>query len=564
MFFPSANLWSRALPIAVVALLLPAAPWGIVRAQGIRPAETVMLPMRDGTRLATDVYLPEGEGPWPSRLIRTPYGRTRYQNEYGKRKDHGYAMVVQDMRGRFESEGKDLAFLDCGWNENQDGVDTLNWIAEQPWCDGNIGTEGASAMGITQYRLGASDTPDALKAQYILVAVPSLYHHASYVGGGLRASLTVGWLTDGGFDPENLWLIAQHPFYDGHWQALDAVARASHVKTPAMHFAGWFDVFQQGNLDGFVAWQHHGGEGARGRQKLIIGPWPHGERHGKSVGEVTFPDNTRDYQGGGGQWFDHYLKGVDNGVEDLPAVQYYTMGAIGERRAPGNLWKSADDWPVPSEATPYYLHADGALMNERPATDAADLAFEADPHDPVPTRGGCLLLSWLEPGPNPRPVTAGMYDQRDLEERPDVLTFTTPRLTKPVEVTGRLTAKLWIVSDGPDTDLAVKLTDVYPDGRSMLIADGLARCRYREGFDRLAWLEPGEPAEIEVDLWSTSMVFNKGHRIRITVAGSNYPRFDVNPNTGWPGWPMGPSRVARNRILCNKDYPSRMILPIVR
>lgn len=548
--------------LAALIATVSAAGFDGLHAETIRPDLTAMVPMGDGTALATDVYLPGGEGPWPVRLIRTPYGRRHYNHEYGARARDGYVMIVQDMRGRFDSEGRDLAFLDCGWNANTDGIDTLKWIAVQPWCNGRIGTEGASAMGITQYRLGAADPPDALKAQYILVAVPSLYHHASYVGGALRASLTVGWLTDAGFDPDNIWLLALHPFYDDHWQALNALERTARVRVPAVHVAGWFDVFQQGNIDAFVAWHNAGGPGARGRQKLIIGPWPHGQRHGRPVGELTFPDNTRDWKGSASQWFDHYLKGIDNGVDRLPAVQYYTMGAVGEADAPGNEWRTADNWPVPAEEIPFYLHADGSLQRERPVSPSAAVDYTYDPMHPVPTRGGCLLLKWKEPGSDRRLVEAGVFDQRDLEARPDVVTFTTPPLTEPLEVTGRLIAKLWITSDRVDTDFAVKLTDVYPDGRSMSIADGLARCRYREGYDRLAWLTPGEPVEIEVDLWSTSMIFNKGHRIRIAVTSSNYPRFDVNLNTGWPGWPMAPALVAHNRILCTKDHPSRMILPI--
>lgn len=513
---------------------------------------TVMLQMADGVRLATDVYLPRDGEAWPVRLVRTPYGRVRYNREYGRHTDHGYAVVLQDVRGRFDSEGKGFAFLDCGWTRHRDGVETIAWIRDQPWCNGRISTEGASAMGITQYLVAAADPPTELVAQSISVAAPSLYHHAAYFGGAHRVALTVGWLSGGRWHPDNLWLTALHPFYDDHYRGLDAVARAERVHLPAIHYGGWFDVFQQGTLDGFTSRQHHGGPGAAGTQKLIIGPWGHGESRDRRIGELQFPPNALEWQGRGNAWFDHYLKGVDNGVDRLPAVQYYTMGAIGERGAPGNVWRTADDWPVPSTPTPFYLHADGTLSPDPPGDGEGGRAYTYDPRDPAPTRGGCVLT-----------LPAGPYDQREIEARPDVITFTTPPLDEPLEVTGRLTAVLVITSDRVDTDFAVRLTDVYPDGRSMLIADGLARCRYRRGLDRLAPLEPGTPTEIEVDLWSTSIIFNQGHRIRVSITSSNYPRFDVNPNTGWPAWPMGPMLTARNEILCDRTHASHIVLPVI-
>jgi predicted acyl esterase len=214
---------------------------------------TVMVEMDDGQRLATDVYLPKSGGSnWPVRLVRTPYGRRAYAQEYGKVAERGYAVIVQDMRGRFDSEGKDLAFLDCGWTANQDGLRTLEWIHAQPWCNGRIGTEGASAMGITQCMM-APTAGHLVAAQYIAVAAPSLYHHASYVGGAWRASLTVGWLSDGNFDPDNLWQMTLHPFYDSYWQGLDSIRKAPEIDIPAVHFGGWYDVFLQGTIDGFVS-----------------------------------------------------------------------------------------------------------------------------------------------------------------------------------------------------------------------------------------------------------------------------------------------------------------------
>jgi hypothetical protein len=537
----------------------------------IRPSLTVMLPMSDGVELATDVYLPEqGKPPWPTRLIRTPYGRVRYNNEYGTQAKQGYAMVVQDMRGRWDSQGRDLAFIGCGWQRHQDGVDTCKWILDQSWSDGKIGTEGASAMGITQYLMAPAQPPGVV-AQYVLVAAPSLYHHASYISGALRASLVVSWLTDAGFDTDNLWLTGLHPFYDEHWEAFNSLARTEDIHLPAVHFGGWYDVFLQGNIDAFVARQTQGGTGARGTQKLIIGPWGHGANHGRPIGELKYPDNTRDWEGGGQAWFDYYLKGIDTGIEDVPTVQYYTMGAVGESGAPGNVWNTADNWPVDHTPTALYLHRKGRA----PATTGHQASFHApeasvskveyvyDPLKPVPTRGGCLLQSWHDYTTD-QDVTSGPYDQREIEARDDVIVFTSDVLDAPMEITGRVKAKLWITSDCVDTDFAVKVTDVYPDGRSINVVDGIARCRYRQGYDRLTLLEPGKPTLIEVDLWSTSTIFNKGHRIRVAVTSSNYPKFDVNVNTGWPGWPMGPARIAHNAVLCSQQYASHVVLPVVK
>lgn len=528
-------------------------------AQAPKPTLTEMVPMADGTRLATDVYLPgQGTGPWPTVVIRTPYNRSQYNREYGTWAQKGYAIVLQDMRGRFASEGLDLAFFGCGWGEHRDGADTLAWITKQPWSDGRIGTAGASAMGITQNLLAVA-APDGLAAQYILVAAGSLYHHAAYTGGALRLALVSGWLFDNRFDPANVWLTVLHPMYDAHWKRFDAIAQADKTRAPAVHYGGWYDVFLQGTLDAFVARQEHGGPGSRGTQKLIIGPWSHGgpgdPSRPRPVGELTYPDNSRHVPAevNAQAWFAHYLRGDDNGIDRTPPVHYYTMGAIGEPNAPGNVWRHEDAWPPPSEPTAYFLHVDGTLSRDKSDASNDTRVFVADPRDPVPTRGGCNLC--IPPGP---------FDQREIEQRPDVLVFTSVPLDEPIEVTGRVTARLFVSSDRPDTDVAVKLCDVYPDGRSFNVCDGLLRLRHRNGFDRVDLLEPDEIGGVEVDLWSTSLVFNRGHRIRVEVAGSNYPRFDVNPNTGWPAWPFCPVQTARNTIHCSGPHASQIVLPVVR
>lgn len=550
------------LPIIASGLLFsvvcsPAA--GASEAGPPRPALTEMVAMRDGTRLATDVYLPAGgEGSWPALLVRTTYGKKGYGPEFGSWVGKGYAMVIQDVRGRFDSQGADLAFLNCGNGQLQDGHDTIAWIARQKWCNGRVGTVGASAMGITQTLL-APDAPEPLVAQYILVAAGSLYHEATYESGALRLEMTGGWLIDNRYHPANLWLTVMHPFYDRHWQRVDANAQADRIHVPSVFYGGWFDAFLVGIIDTWQARQHHGGAGARGTQKLLIGPWCHGgpgtDAKPARAGELTFPANSRRLPCpiGGQEWFAHYLLGEDNGADRAPAVVYYTMGAVGEEGAPGNVWRMESDWPPPATITPYHLHSDGSLSPDPLVAAEGSRTFAADPANPVPTRGGHVLC-----------LPQGTYDQREIEAHADVLVYTTSPLEEPLEVTGPLVASLHISSDSPDTDLAVKLCDVYPDGRSMIICDGVCRVRYRKGLDRLDLLQPGQIVPVQVRLTPTSLVFNRGHRIRVTVAGSNYPRYDVNPNTGWPAWPFCPTRVAHNTLYSSTSHPSAVHLPVIR
>ncbi|UCD29148.1 MAG: CocE/NonD family hydrolase [Planctomycetota bacterium] len=519
---------------------------------------TEMILMRDGLHLATDVYLPKkGQGPWPTLLVRTPYNKNLYNIEYGSLAARSYAVVVQDMRGRFGSEGVDLAFFDCGWGERQDGVDTIRWIVRQKWSNGKVGTLGASAMGITQNML-AGAAPENLVAQYILVAAGSLYHHGAYTDGAVRLEQTMGYLLDNAFDPMNIWLTILHPMYDEHWLRFDAIAEAGKANVPAVHYGGWYDAFLAGTVDTFMARQERGGPGARGRQKLIIGPWCHGgpgtEAKPKRTGELLFPSNSRRLPHGlvGMKWFDHYLQGKANGAEKAPAAMYYTMGAIDEPGAPGNLWRMDDVWPPKADAIKFYLRADGLLSRKRSVKNEASQTFTFNPYNPVPTRGGGNLC-----------IPSGIFDQRVIERRPDVLVFSSESLTKAIEVTGPVTSILFVSSNCPDTDFAVKLCDVYPAGQSMNVCDGLLRVRHRNGVDRLDLLKPGEIVSIRVDLVATSMIFNKGHRIRIHVTSSNYPRFDVNPNTGWPAWSFCPVQIAHNTIHCSASHASFIELPVV-
>ena len=528
---------------------LTAAEWAAyveaARGEGARK-KTVRLEMADGTRLATDIYLPKGDGPWPVVLSRTPYGR---ESVAAMEAAPGAVLVVQDMRGRGDSQGRNIPFWGCGWHDHADGAETLVWIRKQDWCNGRIATSGASAGGITQY-LTAATGANFIAGQYIVVGAPSLYHHAAYTGGALRKALVQKWVASNRFDDDTRRLYLGHPAYDDWWQRFDAVARADKVACPGVHVGGWFDVFSQGTIDGFVSRQTRGAAGARGRQKLVMGPWGHAVGAGR-IGQMQFPSAHLPAAYSRAAFLAHVLRGADNGFDKLPAVTYYVMGDTGDPTAPGNEWRTSDSWPVKATATPWHLYVDGSLSAAAPA-DAAEgkdhRAYTFDPRKPCPTRGGCNLF-----------LPAGPYDQRSVEQRGDVLVWTSEPLAAPVEVTGNVVAKLWLSSSAADTDISVRFSDVYPDGRSMLMAEGMLRLRYRDGFDKARPLPRDEVVQVEVPCWATSIAVNKGHRIRITITSSNYPRFDVNPGVLGDG----PGVVQTNRIYCTPQRPSQVVLPVV-
>lgn len=510
----------------------------------------LMLPMSDGLRLDTRVHLPGGAGPWPVVLIRTPYSNEREAEYAAEANARGLAVVSQDMRGRFESEGASLPFSGCGWSGPGDGTTTIEWINQAWWCNGRIGMTGGSALGFTQ-NLVAPTQPAGLDCQFIGVSAASLYHDWVYQGGAFREEQNLKWLENNQFDPEALETWRAHPEYDEYWEQFSIHEKAGEIATPGMHFGCWYDTFCQGTIDSFTLRQHAGAAGAKGRQWLVLGPWIHGV-YDITVGEAVFPENARHVPGEPyNQFMDHFLLGEDTGILARPAVTYYLMGALGEAGAPGNYWLQSSDWPPASVEDRYYLHEGGSLSYVPPAAEHPT-PFVFDPADASPTLGGRNLL-----------IPAGMYDQQPVESRDDIALFTTAPLEWPVEVTGRVSARLWVSSDAVDTDVAVRLCDVYPDGRSMLIADGILRLRYRDGFDQPAPLTPGQAYEVVVDLWSTAYVFNSGHRIRLSIAGGNWPRWDRNPGTG-ENWLQGADYVVQHNVLYHDaQHPSYLSLPVV-
>lgn len=535
--------WLAGMVIATLALLR----------QSDVVHETVMLPMRDGVKLATDVYRPKGSGKHPAILIRTTYNKALHAEQGADAVRRGYVMVVQDTRGRFASEGENLPFeTDGWWGGREDGLDTVEWMARQPWC-GKIGTVGGSALGITQLLLAGTGTKK-VAAQVIHVGAPRAYGDMVFSGGVFRKAMIEDWLRIAAFSPTALAHWTRTDIDGPFWQERDLSRRYSQVHTAAVHVGGWYDIFAQGTIDAFQGFQLRGGQGARGKQRLIMGPWTHGIFQDKA-GELKFrngktpPVRSADVWA----WLGSQLRGEDTGVDRDPAVTYYTMGDARDAAAPGNEWRTATTWPPPGgKNTPYYLGATGALSPVKPS-QPGQTTFVYDPRNPAPTTGGPQLT-----------LPSGARNQAAVEARKDVLVFSTPPLDQPVEVTGRVRLRIWASSDGPDTDFVGKLCDVYPDGASYNVCEGILRGRFRQGPARSILMEPGKPYLFDIDLWSTSIVFAKGHRIRVQVTSSNAPGWDPNPNTGEPFRSSSNVRTARNTIYWGARYPSQIVLPVMR
>lgn len=522
-----------------------------------------LVPMRDGVRLGTHIWFPEGQGPWPVVLIRTPYGAKEVLDwELRRLRENGYCIVAQDMRGRFSSEGSAPAFTADGWAGPMDGYDCVEWIARQQWCNGSIGTWGKSGPGITQ-TLMAGAAPPSLDCQHIGFAASDLFRQGFYQGGQLRLSMAMWWLMRGGWNlQEHAQLAAEHPVYDDFWKNYNLLQPDVHPAAPMLNYAGWYDIFLQGAIEAWQAGTLNGTAKARRQQLLILGPWPHGIA--KDFGLARLPQNALtppmiDPL----LWFDRHLKGKDNELADAKPVYYYTIGDVTSPTDPLNRWREADGWPVPHTDTPLYLSGEGGLSRTAPEVGGRPRSFMYDPLNPVPTLGGNNLH--LDKGP---------FDNRELEKRPDVLVYTSPELAEDLEVTGSVRVRLFVSSSAPDTDFTAKLCDVYPDGRSLNVLDGIIRMRFHQGVDREVLLQPGRIYEAEIDLWSTSWVFRKGHRIRLDVSSSNYPRFETNPNTGERlllsvdlNNPQKPNpdyqpRKARNTVFADSAHPSALILPV--
>lgn len=551
---------------ALVALLSAAAAFSAPNtatshlAPATRPAVAApqWVVASDGTRLATDVYLPIGAGwgPWPVVIQRTPYGRSGATGSTcATFAIEGFACVAQDVRGTGDSTGSNTVFRD----DRGDGQATIEWVAQQWWCNGSIATFGASALGITQYAL-APGAPNQFKCLVPMVATADFFHHAAFWGGAIRYSLTRPWLEGQGalaFYDE----IRSHRTWDAWWEQAAVMPHVGEIKAPGFHVGGWYDIFLQGTLDAFTAAQNRGGAGALGHQHLVVGPWVHTGVGTAQAGELTYPANAAtlvDLLAAVRDWYDYWLRGRAPTVAQWPAARVYLMGAVGEAAAPGNVWLDLSVWPPPAVTRALYLGSDRSLSIEPPT--AGEIELRSDPGAPVPTVGGGNLIESVDG----QFQGIGPLDQRPIEERSDVLVFSTPVLDEPLTVVGRVRCRVWVRPDTKDFDVAVRLTDVYPDGRSMLVADGIQRARFRCGDDHECLATPGEEIELAVDLWSTAIVFNRGHRVRILISGSNWPRFEVNRNDGGDLNSAGAGVVAHPVVLVGSSLPSRLELPVLR
>ena len=561
--------------------------------------------MRDGVTLHADIHRAGAAGSFPVILMRVPYDKTaatpmNYVNYFVPR---GYIVVVQDTRGRYTSEGEYYPLL----HEAQDGYDTVEWAATLPWSDGKVGTAGQSYHGATQYLLPHTRPPH-LACQVPISA--SANFHASWVyhtGGAFEFGWQVAYtifmarntaerkglgspylakldryvtsgvnfaqpLTDEWYRHLPLhdwadWLSDTAPYFrdylthpdDGpYWDPVNLYKSHDEISTPMYHIGSWYDVFQEGSLGHFSGIVRHGRPQARTAQKLLMGPWghllPYAVPTTGGTGDIDFgPNAAIDLHALELRWFDHWLKGIDTGLIQEPPIKIFVMGE--------NVWREEQEWPLArTQYTPYYFHSQGAanslhgngqLSRETPAQEPPD-SYVYDPHDPVPTRGGNALV-----------IPMGVYDQRPVEERRDVLCYTSEPLDRTMEITGPITVQLYAASSAPDTDFTAKLVVVRPDGYAQNLVDGIIRARYRESRANPRPLTPGTLYHYSIDLWSTSFVFQPGQRLRVEIASANFPRFDRNPNTGHKLFADAELQTASQTIYHDAAHASHIVLPVI-
>ncbi len=548
----------------------------------------VPVKMRDAVVLRADVYRPRAEGKFPVLLQRTPYDK-RGGVDFGlQAAARGYVVIFQDVRGRYTSEGEWYTFK----HESQDGYDTVEWAASLPYTDGKVGMFGASYVGATQM-LTALAQPPHLAGIFPVVTASNYHDGWTYQGGALEQWFDQSWTSRLALDTLNRrasesanalpWVqklpLASYPFldvgsseglapyfldwlahpdFDGYWKEWSIEDQHAKVMVPAFHVGGWYDIFLGGTLRNYLGIKARGGSDAAKRgQRLLVGPWYHGPFDGKS-GDIDFgPAAKGDTEALILRWYDYLLKGIANGVEKEQPVKIFVMGK--------NVWREEDDWPLArAQSTPYYFHSAGranslsgagALSTLPPVNEPPD-HFVYDPAEPVPTRGGGLCC-------DNEHLASGAFDQRPVEARDDVLVYSTPELKEDLEVTGPVSVELYASSSAVDTDFTAKLVDVWPNGYAQNLTDGILRARYRNSPERAEFMNPGEIYKLHVDLWATSNVFLKGHRVRLEISSSNFPRFDRNLNTGEDAGHATRLVKATNTIYHDPKHPSAVILAVI-
>jgi putative CocE/NonD family hydrolase len=536
----------------------------------------VKVPMQDGMRLAANIFLPAESGRYPTILVRTPYDKgDDLPPHFRVFVDHGYAMVVEDARGRYESEG----VFDPFGQEPKDGNDTLNWIARQPWSDGKIGMLGGSYLGIVQWKAAWLNNPH-LRAIAPVVSGSDDYRDRYYsTGGALQLGHRLLWISENlrapGYSPPTFSTYVRilplrqtdlsatgqrcdifqkaldHPSYDAFWRAMSTSEHIGQIHVPVFSVGGWYDCFVESDLAAFSALHR-----TSTLHRIVIGPWPH--NMSVKFANVDFgKDSGAPIRRMQIEWFDQWLKAKDTPMMSRPPVHIFVMGA--------NRWRDEQEWPpARAKMTPMYfagngransLDGDGGLTVKPPRKAEPD-RFEFDPRNPVPTTGGATCC-------NPNLFPWGPMDQRLIERRPDVLVFSSPALHEDLEVTGPVNVVLYAATSATDTDFTVKLVDVFPNGEARNLTDGILRLRYRSSLERPELAAPGQVYELTIDAGVTSNVFLQGHRVRLEISSSNFPRFDRNPNTGRPVADEIVLRKASQVIYHDRAHPSRVLLPVI-
>ena len=550
----------------------------------------VQVKMRDGVTLRADIYRPKTEGKFPVLLVRTPYDKTGETSFGMKGAARGYVVIAQDVRGRFTSEGEWYTFK----NESHDGYDTVEWAAVLPYSNGKVGMFGGSYVGATQY-LAAIAKPPHLAGICPTVTASNYHDGWTYQGGAFEQWFNESWstglamntmrrrveesnalegtktlpLTDyavlelpsaAGIAPYfKDWLA--HPNYDAYWKRWSIEDHYGDIQVPVLSFGAWYDIFLGGTLRNYTRLKTEAGtEAAKHGQRLVVYVGGHaGGSNNRKVGGVDFGEKLPiDQDEMTLQWYDSLLKGQANGLEHEKPVKIFVMGK--------NEWREEDDWPLArARSAHYYLHStggganglggNGTLTTSAPGEEKPD-QYVYDPNDPVPTIGGPLCCGAL-------PTGIGPEDQRPAESRADVLVFSTPAFAKDTEVTGPVTLDLYVSSSAVDTDFTGMLVDVWPNGFAQNLTSGILRMRYRNSQEKPELSNPGETYHVTVDLWATSNVFLAGHKLRLDVSSSNFPRFDRNLNTGEVQARGVRLIKATNVIYHDKAHPSALILPIV-
>jgi uncharacterized protein len=577
----------------VVCALIVTLSWMWAAARAEEHYEVVVerdvpVKMRDGVVLRADIYRPKADGKFPVLLTRTPYDK-RGEVDIGlMAAAHGYVVVAQDVRGRFSSEGEWYTFK----YESPDGFDTVEWSAALPYSNGKVGMFGGSYVGATQM-LTAIAAPPHLAGILPVVTASNYHENWTYQGGAFEQWFGQSWTTglaENTFDrrmgkdshatrwdmklpltdyplldpgtPVGLadyyldWLA--HPLYDDYWRQWSIEEHYSQIQVPALHVAAWYDLFQDGTLRNYRGIKAHGGsDAARNGQRLLVVVGGH-SGPGPVIGEVDFGKGSVFTEGPLIlRWYDFLLKGVDNGMGSEKPVKLFVMGT--------NVWREEDGWPLArAHESRYYLHSsgkantlsgDGALSTVAPATEAAD-RYIYDPADPAPTHGGPLCC-------NGRNQPPGAFDQRPVENREDVLVYTTPAFTRNTEVTGPISLEIYVTSSAVDTDFTGKVVDVEPQGFARNLTEGILRGRYRSSREKAELMNPGEVYKLTLNLWSTSNVFLAGHKLRLEVSSSNFPRFDRNLNTGEDQGHSTRMVKATNAVYHDREHPSALVVPVV-